>query len=428
MTAVSAPTEIIPAVHARLPTLTGMRFLAALLVFVFHAATVFDYPDGETAADVGWLTGKLAFLGVSFFFVLSGFVLTWSVRSGDTAARFWRRRACKIYPNHLVTFLLAVALLLALHKPVTGWWQNLLLIHAWFPDQAIFNSANVVSWSLACEAVFYLLFPLLHRWLVRIPCSTLWWWACGSVVAVLCMPLLAQALVPATGGDPTQPGSSLSQVWFLYIFPPVCLLQFVLGMVMARIVLSGRWIGLPLPLAAVLLLGGYALALVVPYNFGVNATTIVPVALVIAAGAVADVRGTATLLRGRVAVWLGEVSFAFYLVHYLVLLHGRELAGIQGSGDVVVELAVLTGAMALSLCLAWLLYVGVERPFMRRWSRPRGSARPPQRRRQPARPPQRQRGPVTGRQHGGRVARGDAVLPQHGGQVASGPRPRERRW
>ncbi|NIJ11212.1 peptidoglycan/LPS O-acetylase OafA/YrhL [Saccharomonospora amisosensis] len=424
----SAPTEIIPAVHARLPTLTGMRFLAALLVFVFHAATVFDYPDQQTAADVGWLTGKLAFLGVSFFFVLSGFVLSWSARAGDTAARFWRRRACKVYPNHLVTFLLAVALLLALHKPVTGWWQNLLLIHAWFPDQTIFNSANVVSWSLACEAVFYLLFPVLHRWFGRIPSSTLWWWASGLVVVVLCMPLLAQALVPATGGDPTQPGSSLSQVWFLYIFPPVCLLQFMLGMIMASIVLSGRWIGLPLPLAAVLLAGGYALALVVPYNFGVNATTIVPVALVIAAAAVADVRGRATLLRGRVAVWLGEVSFAFYLVHYLVLLHGRELTGLRGNGEVAVELAVLTGAMALSLGLAWLLYAGVERPVMRRWSRPRRSARPPAPPQSQPRPPQAQRGQVTGPHHGVPVARGSTALQRHSAPVAKQPRPREPRW
>jgi peptidoglycan/LPS O-acetylase OafA/YrhL len=41
--------------------------------------------------------------GVSFFFVLSGFVLTWSARPDDIATGFWRRRIARIYPVHLVT-------------------------------------------------------------------------------------------------------------------------------------------------------------------------------------------------------------------------------------------------------------------------------------------------------------------------------------
>lgn len=350
-----------------------MRFLAALLVFVFHAATVFAYPDGDTAdtaAGVQSVTGRLAFLGVSFFFVLSGFVLTWSARPGDSAGSFLRRRLFKIYPNHLVTFAVTLILLLVLAKPVTGVLPNLLLVHAWFPDQSIFNSVNVVSWSLSCELVFYLLFPLLHRWFVRIEGRWLWWWASGVVVAVCCVPLVAEVAIPATGGDPTQPGSSPAQVWFVFVFPPVALLQFVLGILMARIVLARRWIGLPLSAAVTALAAGYALALVVPYNFGINATTIVPIALVIAAGAVADVEGRRTLLRGRTMLWLGEVSFAFYLVHYVVLLEGRELLGLPrlSAGG---EIALLIAGFAVSNALACLLYLGVERPVMRGWSSPR---------------------------------------------------------
>ncbi|ASR37515.1 hypothetical protein BAY61_23735 [Prauserella marina] len=357
-----------------------MRFLAALLVFVFHVATVFAYPDAETAAGVQSVTGRLAFLGVSFFFVLSGFVLTWSARPGDGAGSFLRRRLCKIYPNHLVTFAVALILLLVLAKPVTGVLPNLLLFHAWIPDQSIFNSVNVVSWSLSCELVFYLFFPLLYRWITRIGEKHLWWWASGVVVAVLCVPFVAEIAIPATDGDPLQAGSSTSQVWFVFIFPPVALLQFVLGILMARIVLAGRWFGLPLPVAALALVGGYALALLVPYNFGINATTIVPIALVIAAGAVADVRGRRTLLRGRTMLWLGEVSFAFYLVHYVVLLDGRELLGLPRL-SVGGEVALSIAGFAVSLALAFLLYLGVERPVMRRWSR----ARRPRHRRAPGR-------------------------------------------
>lgn len=425
-------TDRIPRVPPRLPTLTSMRFLAALLVFVYHAATVFGYPSRESALDVNFVTGKLAFLGVCFFFVLSGFVLTWSARPDDPAGSFWRRRFFKIYPNHLVTFAVALALLVVLSKPITGLLPNLLLIQAWFPDPEIFNSANVVSWSLAVEAVFYLLFPLLYRWLARIPQATLWWCAGGVVLAMLCVPLLADAVLPASQGNPLQPGASLLEVWFLYMFPPVCLLQFLLGMLMARIVLTGRWIGVPLPFAVATLAGGYVLALYVPYNFGINATTIVPVALVITAGAVADSRGTRTFLRGPAAVWLGNVSFAFYLVHYLVLMQGRELLG-NPTGGLGFEFALLTAAFALSLLLSWLLYAGVERPVMRRWSRPRrrsprdtsvrgGNGHGGPVRVEPARPYRGADGPP-------RPPRaGLPPLPPRGVGVPEEPRPRERRW
>ncbi len=46
----------------------------------------------------------------SFFFILSGFVLTWSLRPTDTAARFWQRRVARIYPNHAAIWLAALGM------------------------------------------------------------------------------------------------------------------------------------------------------------------------------------------------------------------------------------------------------------------------------------------------------------------------------
>ena len=90
------------AAPARLPSLTGLRFAAAFLVFGFHAHIEGIVAAGATRDVMDWVFGPGA-AGVSFFFVLSGFVLTWSVRPGETAWRFWRRRIAKIYPNHAVT-------------------------------------------------------------------------------------------------------------------------------------------------------------------------------------------------------------------------------------------------------------------------------------------------------------------------------------
>lgn len=105
-----------PAPGSRLPSLTGLRFVAAALVFLHHAiyTNVFADPDVvRVFHDLFINTGQM---GVAFFFVLSGFVLTFAVRPGDTTRRFLRRRLVKIYPNHVVTFLLAAVLIIpALH-------------------------------------------------------------------------------------------------------------------------------------------------------------------------------------------------------------------------------------------------------------------------------------------------------------------------
>src|SRR2546430_4023453 len=98
-------------VPSRLPSLTGMRFVAAGLVFLFHSLwqNFFVSPDAQKTTFSLFFQGGWA--GVSFFFVLSGFVLAWAARPTDTAAKFWRRRFFKIYPNHLLTFIAAAILL-----------------------------------------------------------------------------------------------------------------------------------------------------------------------------------------------------------------------------------------------------------------------------------------------------------------------------
>ncbi len=78
------------------PSLTGLRFIAAALVFAFHSSLtnfpLSPFADEDVAHGYEWLFSKAGWIGVSFFFILSGFVLTWSSRGGDTLTSFWRRR------------------------------------------------------------------------------------------------------------------------------------------------------------------------------------------------------------------------------------------------------------------------------------------------------------------------------------------------
>jgi peptidoglycan/LPS O-acetylase OafA/YrhL len=152
--------------------------------------------------------------------------------------------------------------------------------------------------------------------------------------------------------------------WLVYICPLTRVLEFALGMVMARIVREGRWIRVGLLPASALFLVAYFASAHLPGTFGYVAATIVPLALLIPAAAVADLTGAGSPWRGRVWVWLGEVSFAFYLVHHAVVRTVAEALGETGWPSPPAALAALV-MFVLSLGLAWLLHKFVEQPVYR---------------------------------------------------------------
>ncbi|MEU5581769.1 acyltransferase [Streptomyces huasconensis] len=372
---------------SRLPSLTGMRFLAALMVFSVHGAAAGVFRDIDVAAGYYRWFGNAGAVGVSFFFMLSGFVLTWSVRPADTVRGFWRRRLLKIFPNHLVTFAAALVLLAvtssAIAFPET--LANLFLVHAWVPDSGYVETANTVSWSLSVELLFYLSFPLLIKGVSRIAPSALWYAAAGTVALIMLLPVIAQLLLPDTPGFMFMK-VSWTQIWFVYVFPLARLLEFVLGMLLARIVLAGRWIGLGVVPPALLTLVVYVGAVRIEHNplYNYVALTVIPLALLIPAAAASDVKGRTSWLNSRPMVWLGDISFAFYCVHYLILIYGHRLFGSdpnifgKPSGpawNTPGGLLFLAAALVVSVLVAWALYALVERPVMRRWGRPPGPRR-----------------------------------------------------
>jgi peptidoglycan/LPS O-acetylase OafA/YrhL len=245
-----------------------------------------------------------------------------------------------------------------------------LLVHAFFPSPEFFLTVNVPSWTLSCELLFYLLFPLIVRPVRRIPQNRLWTWAGVLVVGMALVPVVGYLLLP---DQPSYQGSpaSVAQFWFGYFFPVPRLFEFVLGMVLARIVLSGRWLPLGIAPAAGLMLLGYAAVQVVPFLFKFTVATILPIGALICAAAAADHRGAPSVLRGRVMRWLGEVSFGLYICQGIVLFYGRWLLGPERVFDVPEATAVIAGLFLANLLAGWMLYVGVERPIMRRWSHPR---------------------------------------------------------
>ncbi|MGW0609084.1 acyltransferase family protein [Streptomyces sp. NPDC002788] len=342
----AAPTTPVPS----LPSLTGLRWMAALLVFGLHVRN-FGYFTGTGGRIEAWGFGAGA-TGVSFFFILSGFVLMWSARPGDRARAFWWRRIARIYPVHLVTAAIAMIMGFTLaHQAKPSLYQalaNVLLLHSWW--RPWWQTLDPVSWSLACEAFFYAVFPLLALWLRRLGARGSAVLAGASVLAVL---VLAWSDAHHWLGQP------------LYSFPAARFPEFVLGAAVARVVSLGRWRGPSLEASLAVAIIGYFLVPQVPAGYPATTCTVIGFALLIPAAAVADLRGLPSLWRHRRLVRLGELSFAFYMIHLLVLRIGTHLLGTSPHFGVLPALTATLVAFTVALGLSWALYEGLERPARR---------------------------------------------------------------
>ncbi|HET9382791.1 MAG TPA: acyltransferase [Streptomyces sp.] len=371
---------------AKLPSLTGLRFFAALLVFFFHSSLsnspippndpINPFADSDIVHAYEKTFLNTGYIGVSFFFVLSGFVLAWSARPGMSMRAFWRRRMTKIFPNHLVVFLAALILFAgATISSVGHWLPNMLLVHTFFPQPEINLSMSPPTWSLGSELLFYVLFPLLIVPIRKLREGALWTWAAIMVVGTVVVQLVSTYLVPATPKSAITPISDM-QFWFGYLFPPGRLFEFVLGILLARIVMAGRWprqlgIGMSLVLCA----AGYGAGFVLPFQYTFVTATIIPIGALIAAVAASDVAGRVTWLRSRLMVWLGEVSFGFYLVQGVSIFYLRSLLDGATYG-VPASILLIVGFFCTSLLGGWLLWKFVEMPAMRHISRSRKNRRP----------------------------------------------------
>lgn len=333
----------------RLDSLTGLRFFAALGVFCWHCQLLFlHHPRLVHAVRPGPL-------GVAFFFVLSGFVLTWSHREGTATRTFYRRRAARILPNHLVCVLLAVLIGVALEGTRlnrTALVLQVPLLQAWSHDEKVVFGVNGVDWTLSCELLFYASFPVVLA-LVRRHRLALVVGAClavGLLVDVVALATRPSGL-PANG----LPGHD----YYAYVFPPVRMLEFVLGVAAGEALRRGLLPRLPL-LPTALGTGAFValVGLAAPTPNDTAAIVMLPMALLIVAAAQADLDGRPTALNHRALVVLGEWSFAFYLVHSLVLrtLYSQSHAAVP----------VVLGGLVLSVVASGLLHRWVERPAERR--------------------------------------------------------------
>lgn len=321
-----------------LGSLTALRFFAALAIVVHHSVAIL-LPAGTLAAfplDAG----------VSFFFVLSGFILTYVHEAGMAGMPlrpFYRARVARIWPMTVVATVLVVLLLpTSMYLPFmgAGWhgWKvaataaaSGVLAHGWIPIPAVYFSFNAPSWSVSTEMFFYLSFPFLLRGFRRH-----WHWKLALAFAVG----MALVLWAEGSGLPHYSVEHLDDVTLhgvSYINPVARLKEFVIGMVACLGFLRFRhrmmrglapWtavevaaiVALPFAVTHVGELRAHLLttASLAPAMFVDQALMGLYFAVVVLVFAMG--RGVlSALLSSRPLVLLGEISFSLYLLHQIVI-------------------------------------------------------------------------------------------------------------
>ncbi|WP_188394031.1 acyltransferase [Mesorhizobium sp. SARCC-RB16n] len=353
---------MIGGIKLRLHALTGLRFLAAFTIVLHHLRGSFGIP---TDISFAWR----ADIGVTVFFILSGFVLTYSYSSlGSgrvTVWQFYVARFARIWPAHAVTLLAAIAL--GVPFQLQSFIANAALVQAWIPTGHYFFSYNAVSWSISTEMGFYLLFPLLV-----LNIATTWPWklaaALGISVAVVTLACIID--LPAYSGR-----QDVFVMQGLVMTNPLArLFEFTLGTATAAVWLRNRdrlsfslvtWAGFE-ALSILFFIWGtrvigselqsiFPTGLSMEYWIGQSLSPNIPIAVALAVLA-SSTGPLARLLGSRPMIFLGEISFAIYLTHQLVLrFFLGHLQILEGWSPSVATAGYLTAVLVASTLLHFLV-------------------------------------------------------------------------
>lgn len=286
-----------------IPELSTWRFLFILMIFFHHVEL---FPGGGAT-------------GVAFFFILGGFTLTLGysdrvLKNGFEYGSYLKKRLIKFYPLHWLILLLFVPLNLLCSVPVSikTFVPNFLLVQSFIPIKEFFYSYNSPSWYLCNTVFFAVLFPFIYKLFSRIKGMQWLWFALVLVVLIV-----AECFTPEGYWLP-----------ILYINPLLRTFDFVIGMLTAmafkKMLYDDSWGGTFKKKMAFLLML-VCLIFIAILSLASNGIRMraflywMPMALMILSTAVVSATSKNIILGNKLLISLGNVSFAFYMIHSLVI-------------------------------------------------------------------------------------------------------------
>lgn len=297
-------------------TLTSFRFFAALLVFVWHLPLLSILSRYQ-----------LGYLGVSFFYLLSGFILTHVYASkinkliSMQTFNFLIARFAKIYPVHILTMLIAIPIAIHFNYYQTSYqWisvfmTNLLLIQSWFQDPLIHFGLNGLAWSISVEIFFYVCLPfvllIMHK-------KNRYFKSAKILAYIIIFWILAYIFL-------YNQNARLNE-WQYYILPIARIPEFITGVLLYKLFKENKNLkfiinkkpGLLETSAIFLVTFTVILGTYIPQPLRFSALYLPSLSFLIYV--FAHQSGyLSKILSKRPFVFLGEISFSFYMIHLLVI-------------------------------------------------------------------------------------------------------------
>lgn len=350
-----------------LAQLTSLRFVAAFFVMLSHLVFLREHPNAAVSGSYNLMLSEGG-SGVAFFYVLSGFVVSYAYHDRlldgrMPYAQYLLLRIARIAPLHWLVagfFIVWLVVIKGAAPSASTILMNLALLQSWSPVPTVYFSLNAPSWSLSDELFFYLLLPLLVPWRTRV--LVLLAGAAVAVVAALALWVTARPEVLPVPAE-----------WFFYVNPVVRLIEFMVGIVLFRWHRNGRGAGLAGSVPEIVLLAAWPLLMVgvtllqVPPTLRYQVAYLPLMALLVLV--MAHGRGLVSRWMRRPAwVLLGQASFSLYLIHRPIITFAHQVAvKLWGSRhDLVLAFALVVVCVGASV----LVHRWIERP-MHEWLRVR---------------------------------------------------------
>lgn len=336
----------------KITQITFTRFVAALAIVISHFnKDVFLY-------KIPYLSEVFlrANVGVSYFFILSGFIMIVAYHKKEKIgySDYYRNRFARIYPLYAVGLLL-----LWFTREEKFMFKDILLylfgLQSWIPGKAMV--LNFPGWSISVEFLFYLLFPFLYNYLYSKKNKSIW------VITILIW-IVTQIFSNLYMNSGFYEGPHTESHDFITYFPLLHINEFLIGNLAGLFFIKNYQqnnfdLSISLAFLAILLC-----LIFVPLYFhnGLMGILFIPFIILISRNS-----GVLTKIFAlKPLEYLGEISYAIYITHIPVLYILRQLIWKKYIFDIDIMFGIYMVVLLLSSALFYQLIESPAREFLRK--------------------------------------------------------------
>lgn len=284
--------------------MTFTRFIAAIAIVIYHYGNDSFLFNNKMVSFIF----KQANIGVSYFFILSGFVMIIAYHNNKTI-NFWtylKNRFARVYPVYFLAILLTLVIYMFKDITLIDLFLNILMLQAWIPGKAL--TVNFPGWSLSVELFFYIAFPILFNYFYKngykksIAYSILFIWLLSQFIFNLLVTNSSFIVSPFSKSD-------------VYYSPLLHFNEFLIGNLAGLFFINKLKIktgnySIYIILLIIVLILFLKFPFGLEYHNGFLSLVFVPLIILISLN-----RGKLNdILNGKLFIFLGEISFGIYIL------------------------------------------------------------------------------------------------------------------